>query len=68
MKNFINHDFYNDYKIIKTNKTPIHITYAVDDEDVPVDSILKAIDIIPHADTFSFEAVSYTHLTLPTKA
>ena len=55
MKNFITHDFYNDYKIINYNKTPVHITYAVDDEDVPVDSILKAIDIIPYSNTFSFE-------------
>ena len=38
-----------DYKI------PVHITYAPDDEDVPMDSILKAIELVPDARTFSFE-------------
>ena len=30
-----------------------HITYATDDEDVPIDSIL-AIELVPDAKTFSF--------------
>ena len=55
MKNFTNHDFYNDYKLINDYKIPIHITYAPDDEDVPMDSILKAIKLVPEAKTFSFE-------------
>ena len=55
MKNFIKHDFYNDYKLINDYKIPIHITYATDDEDVPMDSILKAIELVPEAITFSFE-------------
>jgi pimeloyl-ACP methyl ester carboxylesterase len=54
MKNFIKHDFYNDYQLINDNKIPLHITYATDDEDVPIDSILKAIDLAPDAKTFSF--------------
>ncbi|MAU38991.1 MAG: alpha/beta hydrolase [Rhizobiales bacterium TMED94] len=55
MKNFTKHDFYNDYKLINDYKIPVHITYAIDDEDVPVDSILKAIELVPEATTFSFE-------------
>jgi len=55
MKNFISHDFYNDYKLISEHKIPVHITYAVDDEDVPMDSILKAIKLVPDSKTFSFE-------------
>ncbi len=54
MKNFIKHDFYNDYQLINDNKIPLHITYATDDEDVPIDSILKAIELVPDAKTFSF--------------
>ena len=55
MKNFTKHNFYNDYKLINNYKIPIHITYALDDEDVPMDSILKAIELVPEAITFSFE-------------
>ena len=55
MKNFVKHDFYNDYKLINEYKIPVHITYAIDDEDVPVDSILKAIELVPNSKTFSFE-------------
>ena len=55
MKNFIEHDFYNDYKLINEYKIPVHITYAIDDEDVPIDSILKAIELVPNAKTFSFK-------------
>ena len=54
-KNFIKHDFYNDYRLINSNKTPVHITYAVDDEDVPSESVLKAIKLIPDAKAFAFE-------------
>ena len=53
-RNFIEHDFYNDYKLINEYKIPVHITYAIDDEDVPIDSILKAIELVPDAKTFSF--------------
>ena len=42
-------------KLINDYKIPVHITYAIDDEDVPVDSILKAIELVPEATTFSFE-------------
>ena len=55
MKNFVEHDFYNDYKLINDYKIPVQITYAVDDEDVPIDSILKAIELVPTAITFSFK-------------
>ena len=55
MKNFIKHDFYSDYQLINEYKIPIHITYAIDDEDVPLDSILKAIELVPNAKTFSFK-------------
>ena len=55
MKSFLDHDFYNDYKLLNEYKIPIHITYAPDDEDVPVDSILKAIELVPNAKIFSFE-------------
>ena len=55
MKNFVKHDFYNDYKLINEYKIPVHITYAIDDEDVPVDSILKAIELVPNSKTFSFK-------------
>lgn len=54
-KNFMKHDFYNDYRLINSNKTPVHITYAVDDEDVPSESVLKAIKLIPDARVFAFE-------------
>ena len=55
MKNFTKHDFYHDYKLINDYKIPIHITYALDDEDVPIDSVIKAIELVPGAITFSFE-------------
>ena len=55
MKNFTKHDFYNDYQLINDYEIPVHITYAPDDEDVPMDSILKAIKLVPDARTFSFE-------------
>ncbi len=55
MKNFTKHNFYNDYKLINDYEIPVHITYAPDDEDVPMDSILKAIELVPGAETFSFE-------------
>ena len=55
MKNFTKHDFYNDYQLINDYEIPVHITYAPDDEDVPVDSILKAIELVPGAKIFSFE-------------
>ncbi len=55
MKNFTKHDFYNDYQLINDYEIPVHITYAPDDEDVPVDSILKAIELVPDAKTFSLE-------------
>ena len=55
MKSFLDHDFYNDYKLLNEYKIPIHITYAPDDEDVPVDSILKAVELVPNAKIFSFE-------------
>ena len=55
MKNFLDHDFYNDFKLLNDYKIPIHITYAPDDEDVPVDSILKAVELVPNAKIFSFE-------------
>ena len=55
MKNFTKHDFYKDYKLINDYEIPVHITYASDDEDVPMDSILKAIEFVPDAKTFSFE-------------
>ena len=42
-------------KLINEYKIPIHITYAIDDEDVPLDSILKAIELVPNAKTFSFK-------------
>ena len=55
IKNFLKHDFYNDYQLIDGHKIPIHITYAIDDEDVPMDSILKAIELVPNAKTFAFK-------------
>ena len=55
MKNFTKHNFYNDYQLINDYKIPVHITYATDDEDVPIDSILKAIELVPDSNTFSFE-------------
>jgi len=55
MKNFTKHNFYNDYQLINDYKIPVHITYAPDDEDVPIDSILKAIELVPDSTTFSFE-------------
>ena len=55
MKSFLDHDFYNDFKLLNDYKIPIHITYAPDDEDVPVDSILKAVELVPNAKIFSFE-------------
>ena len=55
MKNFTKHDFYNDYKLINDYEIPVHITYAPDDEDVPIDSILKAVELVPDAKTFSLQ-------------
>jgi len=54
-KNFLQHDFLNDYNLINQNKTPVHFTYATDDEDVPLESVLNAISLIPSAKSYSFE-------------
>ena len=49
---------YNDYKLINDYEIPVHITYAPDDEDVPMDSILKAIKLVPEAKTFDPTSLS----------
>ena len=54
-KNFLQHDFLNDYNLINQNKIPVHFTYATDDEDVPFQSVLNAISLIPSAKSYSFE-------------
>ncbi len=54
-KSFLQHDFLSDYKFINQNKTAVHVTYATDDEDVPVQSVLNAINLIPSARSYSFD-------------
>ena len=55
LKNFLEHNFLGDYKKLSALQIPTHVTYAIDDEDVPASSILKALELFPQAESFSFE-------------
>ena len=55
LKNFLEHNFLEDYKKLSALQIPTHVTYAIDDEDVPASSILEALELFPQAESFSFE-------------